>query len=268
MRKVLIAIIVSLAVGFAAASWIGAPEPDETPARAHESGTMTFDPSAPVEDRIRALEQAVADEREARQLLQDEVFFLTRELDQMMTAPQDVVVDDATAAAAEARRNRYSRRASGEQRVEGLIDAGFEPGLAQWIVQRESALQMEALRSRYEAQRSAESVMYYDSRMSASNALRDELGEAQYERYLAATGQPTRITISNVIESSPAHSAGLRPGDEILNYDGKRVYGMTDLMQQAIQGEPGQNVVVDIVRDGVHMQVVMPRGPLGVYGGR
>ena len=43
---------------------------------------------------------------------------------------------------------------------------------------------------------------------------------------------------------------------------------MTDLMQQAIQGEPGQNVVVDIVRDGVHMQVVMPRGPLGVYGGR
>jgi hypothetical protein len=33
-------------------------------------------------------------------------------------------------------------------------------------------------------------------------------------------------------------------------------------------GEPGESVVVDITRDGIPMQLVLPRGPIGVSTGR
>ena len=78
----------------------------------------------------------------------------------------------------------------------------------------------------------------------------------------------TSVTISSVIESSPAQSAGLQPGDEIVRYDGERVFSMTDLTRQTMDGTAGQNVVVDIMRDGTPMQIVMPRGPVGISGGR
>ena len=76
MGKILPAITISLVVGFAAASWMALPDRTNESASDDSAATaMSFDSSAPVEDRIRALEQAVSDERFARQLLQEEVFF-------------------------------------------------------------------------------------------------------------------------------------------------------------------------------------------------
>ncbi len=137
------------------------------------------------------------------------------------------------------------------------------------IVQRESELQMDAIRERYDAERSGEDYDYFGSRDASRQVLRDELGDADYERYLEANNRSTSITVSSVFESSPAQSAGLQPGDEILRYDGERVFNMTDLTRQTMDGGvAGDNVVVDIMRNGIPMQVVMPRGPLGVSGGR
>ena len=62
--------------------------------------------------------------------------------------------------------------------------------------------------------------------------------------------------------------AGLQPGDQILRYDGQRLFSMSDLTQQTMQGEAGVNVAVDIMRDGIPMQVVLPRGPVGISGRR
>ena len=89
-----------------------------------------------------------------------------------------------------------------------------------------------------------------------------------YERYLAANGRSTGISIAMVLEGSPALVAGLQVGDEIVNYGGRRVFSMTDLTGQILQGQPGQNVIVDIMRDGIPMQIVIPRGPIGITGGR
>lgn len=267
---VIIATAIVLVVGFAAASWIGLREPALTVIQSTEPNPVTFDTSAPVEERIRALEQAVSEEREVRQLLQEEIFYLTAELDRLHAVEQQPEVGSEEVSAEELQeRQRYAMyRAAGETRVKGLIDAGFEPTVAQWIVQRESELEMDALRARYEAQRSDDPSAWFRSRYDASNALREELGDAQYERYLAATGRSTSVLISNVIESSPGRTAGLLPGDEIVSYDGKRVFSMDDIVQQTMQGEPGQNVTVDLRRDGVLMQVVLPRGPIGISGGR
>jgi S1-C subfamily serine protease len=127
---------------------------------------------------------------------------------------------------------------------------------------------MEALQARYEAERTGDATSFFQSHTAASDALRNELGDADYERYLAANGRPTSIAVSTVLDSSPAQRAGLRPGDEIVSYDGKRIFSMSDLSRQTMQGQAGEQVVVDILRDGVSMQVVVPRGPIGISGGR
>jgi C-terminal processing protease CtpA/Prc len=236
----------------------------------------SFDAGQPVEDRIAALERAVSDERFARQVLQEEVFYLTSELEQFSNArlfPTDEAVASAASEEEESesrssRREAWRRRNSIEGKMEALIEAGFLPSQASMIVQRESELQMESIKARYEAEKSGDSSEYWRNRTSSSETIRQELGDADYERYLVANGRSTNVSVSSVIESSPAQSAGLQAGDEIVRYAGERVFSMTDLTRETMNGIAGQNVVVDIMRNGNPMQIVMPRGPVGISGGR
>ena len=221
---------------------------------------------------------AVSDERLARQLLQDEVFYLTNELERMtepgnFDAPGDEPPAISPEAVAEegssmSRDERRRRARSREGRIELLVEAGFLPSQAELITQREQELQMEALQARFDAERNGEDIDWSSNRSLTSDTLREELGEADYERYLEANNRATSISVSSVIESSPAQSAGLMPGDQIIRYDGERVFSMTDLTRQTMVGEPGQTVLVDVMRNGNLMQVVMPRGPVGITGGR
>ena len=94
------------------------------------------------------------------------------------------------------------------------------------------------------------------------------MGDTEYESYLRANGRQTSISIATVLESSPGQRAGLQPGDQIVSYGGTRVFDVSDLNRQTMLGEPGESVVVDFMRDGVLMQVVMPRGPVGVSTSR
>ena len=81
MGKILPAITISLVIGFAVASWIYTADTRSEVATSTEEITSAFDTGLPVEERIAALERAVSDERFARQLLQEEVFYLTAELE-------------------------------------------------------------------------------------------------------------------------------------------------------------------------------------------
>ncbi len=153
---------------------------------------------------------------------------------------------------------------STQGQLERLIAAGIAPEQAAWIVQRESELQMERLQARYEAMRGDENRRFFGA--TTDNGLRVELGDADYERYLAASGRPTSVGIGNVIPNSPAQEAGLQPGDQIVRYDGERVFSMMDMAGHIMQNEAEGNVVVDIERDGMPMQLIIPRGPLGVMG--
>lgn len=226
-----------------------------------------------VEARVAALERAVAEGRAARQLLEDEVFYLSGELQRLRREQVPALADSASSAtpaadiATMSRRDRRGGDTTAE-RIERLVAAGFGPAQANVIVQREQELQMASLQARFDAERNGEYLDRITSAAMAGDALRAELGDVDYERFLEATGRSTSVAVSSVIESSPAHAAGLRPGDEIIRYDGERIFGMTNLTQQTMTGEPGQSVTVDILREGVPMQVVLPRGPLGITGGR
>ncbi len=260
-----------VAAGAIAGAWIAGGN-KTGPAASSGSAAAGFDASAPLETRIAALEEALGQERQARQLLQEEVLVLTDAFDQLRVTP-DIenagrVTDDPQSGSGVVQAQRVeSRRRGGrspEERQSRLEEAGFSPAEAARILRRESEIQMEALQARYEAQRSGEP---FDFR-GFTSTMRDELGDENYALYLEANGRPTAVTISTVYESSPALTAGLRPGDEIRYYDGQRVFSMDEIVDLTMSGAAGENVIVDISRDGVQMQISLPRGPLGVTGGR
>ncbi len=269
MSRLTIAIIASLISAAAIGGvYVAMINPEPVPAAA-----TGFDASADLADRVLALEQALAEEREARQLLEDELFALIAEMDEFDTVDREPVqqtsrVEPAATVNRMTQRRDWMNRFSPEGREQALLEAGFTPDRAEWLARRESELRMQVMQERFEARRNGEMVDPFSDAFSSDAMLRNEIGDAEYEQYLEASNRPTSVAIQSVLESSPAQSAGLQPGDRITSYDGERIFNVLDLNRQTIQGEPGQTVVVDIVRDGVPMQVVMPRGPLGVMAGR
>ncbi len=271
MKKLIFAIGISLVVGFAAASWIETSliSSDTQQNDPSESGVPSFDAAAPVEKRIRALELAVIEEREVRQLLEVEILVLREEIEQRHTeSSESSEPDESVFSAREERRAAFRARRFGVRSTQGqvdrLIEAGFPADQAAWIVQREAELQMERLQARYDAMRGNEEQGFFAQGFSQNSGLRAELGDADYERFLLANGRSTSVGIGSVIPNSPAQNAGLQPGDEIVRYDGERVFSMMDMAGRIMQGQTEGNVIVDIVRDGAPMQLVLPRGPLGV----
>ncbi len=257
---------VVLVAGFAVAAY-KMNDRVSAPTAEFDSGDY-FDTSAATEDRIRALEIAVAQERDARQLLEEELRVLYAEIEDLGDA-QDERDEPAVA---EAQGNSFAldttRRTRPDRSPEGrriaLVKAGFAPDRAEWIIQREAQLQVQSMQARFDARRSGEPMDPFDIGLNPDSALRAEIGDIEYEQYLRANGRPTSVQVGSVIESSPGQLAGVQSGDQITGYGGQRVFSTMELTQQTMQGEPGDSVVVDIVRDGAPMQIALPRGPIGV----
>jgi Do/DeqQ family serine protease len=57
------------------------------------------------------------------------------------------------------------------------------------------------------------------------------------------------VLISDVMKGSPAETAGLRPGDVIVDFAGAAVREVPDLQRQAAAALPGQTVKLVVVRD-------------------
>ncbi len=276
MRNPALILGVIVAAGLASAAIVlQSGEPDPALPAAADPGSA-FDRAASTRARIAALEAAVAEERRARQLLEDELLALYDEIDRLTPGSGDAEPGATDAQeeqeAEESRAEYWQRRArfqtSDEARTEALIAAGFTPDRAEWIRQREDELRVAAMQARFDAQRAGDMQAMFQAEMDSAAALRQELGDADFEQYLEAMGRPTAVRIGNVLDSSPGQQAGLRRGDEIVRYDGLRVFSYTDLNRQQLEGTAGESVVVDILRDGVPMQVVLPRGPIGIEARR
>ncbi len=125
---------------------------------------------------------------------------------------------------------------------------------------------MDVLQARYEATQSGASAEEVAS-FSLTRMMREELGDTDYEKYLEGLGRPTSINVREVLTSSPAQAAGLQPGDEIVAYDGERVFDMNELTNLTYEGNPGETVAIDVIRGGQPVQLYVERGPIGVSGG-
>lgn len=150
-----------------------------------------------------------------------------------------------------------------QARISRLEQAGFSNDRAKWLIEREEEMRLESLYEDWE-QRRQETQQNNSNRTSVTDKIKSELGEEGYEKYLQANDRPTSVRVDDIIEQSPAAMAGLKPGDEIISYNGERVYSIQDLNNSTVQGELGEPVVLTVKRDGVETRVSMERGPLGI----
>ena len=273
MNRTLLAIFAALAAGFAAGAWTTM---EASPTQPPAGTASAFDADAPLEARISALEQAISGEREARRVLEEQLHGLYAELERFDSPEMAELLRtlaESGQAREQARLQQSSRRDRGarmqqreDMRIDRLVAGGFTEGRAKQILELEEEVRMAALQAEYEARLNDQAFNPWDWAQDYQGGLRERLGDAEYEKYLTAQGGQASITVREVIGSSPANRAGLRPGDRILSYDGERVFGMNDLKSRAFSGDPGEDVIVDIERNGQRMQLVVPRGPLGITG--
>ena len=272
MKTISVVLVLGVLGGFAAAAILYNSRGTLPAPAASSAAPAQSDSTDSLENRIRALESALSEERDARQLLEDDLQTVYAELDRLEGNRPDAAGSrrgtDNQARAVYPPTARVAMGSTPEERAQALVKGGFSQDRADWIVKRESELQMQAMQAVFEARRSGEPFDRSDLAMNPDAALRAEIGDNEYERYLQATGRPTSVGVSSVLESSPAQRAGLQPGDQITAYDGQRIFNYWELNQQTMTGDPGSSVVVDIVRDGAPMQVVLQRGPLGISVGR
>jgi hypothetical protein len=150
-----------------------------------------------------------------------------------------------------------------DDRVAGLVGAGFTPHRAAEILRLEAELRRDAYLAEYEASGTIR-PLNSAARAGSVDRLRSQLGDDDYERYLAGTGQPRSVVVRVVDASSAAAHAGLLPGDEILAYAGQRVFNQRDLNGLMLAGTPGEVVPATVVRNGQTLQLYVTRGPLGL----
>jgi hypothetical protein len=270
MPKLHAAVAVSLIAGLAVGAWLAKDSPADAPAEPPPTSDVSV---ATLEERLLSLEQLLADERNARLDLEERFGDLIDGMEGSTASGPPGEVDNAreggAASVATMRRTRdfaLMMRNFEARRLKSLTDGGFSEDEARRILQKESEAEYRAMQMAWEAQKSGEPRDPLESLNDPQAILRAELGDSDYERFLAAQGQPTAIQITRVLDGSPGNEAGLQPGDQLISYDGNRVFNVAELRDQTMQGDPGEEVVIEIDRDGVRMQLTVPRGPVGITG--
>lgn len=145
--------------------------------------------------------------------------------------------------------------------VERLSASGFSRDRIAEIQGRESRVRLDAAWAEY---RATGAIGALNPRPAPSEQVRAEIGDADYEPYLRATGQPTRVIVGDVESASAAAYAGIMAGDEILRYAGRRVFNLRDLHALMLRTSASDIVAATIVRNGQPLQLYVTGGPLGL----
>jgi hypothetical protein len=154
-----------------------------------------------------------------------------------------------------------------------LVAAGFAADQAREIVSRADVIAMERLNVQYQAAREGwlDTEQYREALADLPDVrkvLTTQYGDDAYDRYLYASGRPNRLIVQDVLQDSPAGAAGLQPGDRVLALADDRIYSTRDLMNIASSGREGETVPLVVERGDAIFELYVPRGPLGIRGGR
>lgn len=270
LQKLAGVVAIAMLAGIAVGTWVTGDRPTA------EKAATTFGESAQsdADERLQALEQMLLEEREAREALEGTLAMLLEELDGLGVA------DERTAAEREVRQSRQAvalqetrggdrsnwAQDFNQRRISRMVEHGMTEEEARNLIDQESAASYEAMRAAWEAERSGQAFDPFAAWTDPQRILRDSIGDAAFERYLEAQGQPTTVEVMQVLGGSPGAVVGLEPGDQISSYNGERVFGISDLRRLTMQGKPGEDVVIEVIRDGVIMQLSLPAGPIGITG--
>ena len=152
---------------------------------------------------------------------------------------------------------------------ESLVAAGVSEALTIDIMRRRSDIELRRLQLSDKASRegyrgTSRHTEELKELLAESVPLREELGDDTYDRYLYANGKDNRIKVLSVMIGSAAEEANLKQGDLVVKYGDTQMFNWMELKKATSEGELGEYVNVDIMRDGEPMSLWLPRGPLGI----
>ncbi|WP_237065603.1 PDZ domain-containing protein [Microbulbifer guangxiensis] len=237
----------------------------------------TVETSAPaLENRLARLENSMARARE----IQENLLALIEEMHGQPVSTKSLSGAEGKVMAADGAPRESAMPTSpptrnfSRSRRELLIEAGISRERAERILRREWELRYERqqLGHQYkhlEDQSTAEAVAVarelerYDN---IPKLVGSELSPSEYERYREATTPRERMVITAVLEGSNAASAGIRPGDLLLSYNGVPVTDAPTMRSLLNESVPGSSVPVVIRRQegDAEETVYVAAGPLGV----
>jgi hypothetical protein len=158
-----------------------------------------------------------------------------------------------------------------QREIERLRKAGFSDDRIAWLEQRTAELQSLS-RSRLNQQPPEGKTTAPYERISyildPDLDLRDEIGEEEYDRYRQALGRPLGVAVMDVSGGSAGEASGILPGDEIVRYDGKRVYNVAMLDNMTTNPPAEEFAIVEVIRRGQRVQLTIPKGQLASLGVR
>ena len=156
--------------------------------------------------------------------------------------------------------------------LENLLKGGIALSIADDIVRRKNSVELKRLELQDRAKRDnyLNTQRYYDELDDINQQdvnLREELGDERYDGYLYTSKQNNRIKIASVMLGSAAEQSGIQKGDIVLSYDNKRMFTWQELKDATTEGQLGEFVAINIVRNGEIYSFTVPRGPLGTQLG-
>lgn len=256
---------------------IGWNKGEDSDGNNHLSGL--FNSGDNLEQRVKKLEDSLQDSIQ----IQTRLFDLVEELRRQMEQGEPEGMETRTAALRQ-EEQRHASQASRQERYrkyrdmqrQRLIDAGLNPGRAEFILDKQERFQYEHMQLTYEYRHlddksSPEAIALRDKLEVYSNPRKmfeHELSPQEFEGYLEVNGGRQELQINNIVPGTPAADTGLQPGDKIISYNGERVFHSGDLRSQIYRVEPGKTVAVEIQREGSSSTetIYVPSGPLGIQG--
>jgi hypothetical protein len=245
--------------------WRDTPSPERLTPHGREPGQLNSLREGP-DAELEALREALRIEAEARAKLEQEVEALRAEVDWLGREYWTEEEAGADKSPADTESGRPTTKAQESFDEEALVQLGVDAEDAAWLHERSDEFEMEKLYLVDRATREGWLLTprYRLAAKGLDRELHSDLGEELYDRLLYATGQKNRVAVRYVLKQSPAEEARIQAGDVILRYADTRVFNAYDLMRATTQGEAGDPVPVELLRESKTVRVYLPRGPIGV----
>lgn len=219
-------------------------------------------------DSLNAVERRLEREIRARKTLEEKLAEMNRKIMDLERNVQLPVDSNLTAAAGDQDETGLPGTEQRWFNEQALIESGMSKSQARELKITFEQLELERLylrdqsiREGWERDRYREALQALTSK---EDELKNQLSESEYDSYLYASGQTNRVAVTSVLESAPAATAGIEPGDHIIRYDNQRIYNWFELRDATSTGEIGEAVAVEVDRDGEIIELYLARGPLGI----
>lgn len=238
-----------------------------SPVASVQGAAGNVNPDAAVDPTNSELRLALERGTLEREMLAAEVELMRSVLEQLTQAQagsgEAAATEDFAAAQSEAPRVPSGRMQFEAERLAslGMLEGEIEELRRQWDRAQLAKLELQDLATRNGA---LARPRYRRDVFRVEAELRSEVGDDGYDRLLYATAQLNRPVITQVLGGSAASHADLRAGDHLISYAGARVFKPAGLKLAIVMGMRGEQVRLEVERDGERISVVVPRGPLGV----